>query len=58
MNTSLPDDRNDYEQLQRFMLELLQELGSEAINLPAYQKAWEASEEIKNRNGGMPPNKV
>ena len=44
-----------YIKLQRAMKELRHRYGIAGIDDAAFQNAWNASEEIKNRYGGMPP---
>jgi hypothetical protein len=51
-------DRRQYDMLQRRMSELLKRGGADAVGSPEYQAAWQASEDIKNRHGGMPPGEV
>lgn len=44
-------DRAEYDRLQAEM----ERIGFANIDDPAYRKAWQASEDIKNRHGGMVP---
>lgn len=48
-------DRRQYEMLQKRMNSLLKKGGADAVGSEAYQAAWQQSEDIKNRHGGMPP---
>lgn len=48
---SLPDDKKEYDRPQKEM----STLGFEKVSSPEFQALWKQSEEIKNRNGGMPP---
>lgn len=47
-------DRVEYDRLQKEMAAL----GREKAGTPEYNKLWQASEDIKNRNDGMPPGEV
>lgn len=51
-------DRREYEMLQKRMSTLLKKGGADAVGSEAYQSAWQRSEDIKNRHGGMPPGEV
>lgn len=44
-------DKTKYDELQAQM----KTLGADKFNTPEFQRAWAASEKIKNRNGGLPP---
>jgi predicted DNA-binding protein (UPF0278 family) len=48
-------DRREYEMLQKRMSALLKSGGVKAVDSDAYRSAWQKSEDIKNRHGGMPP---
>jgi hypothetical protein len=47
-------DRAEYDRLQSEM----KKLGYDKAGTPEYNALWQASEDIKNRNGGMPPGEV
>jgi hypothetical protein len=51
-------DRRQYDVLQRRMSALLKARGADAVGSQEYQSAWKASEDIKNRHGGMPPGDI
>lgn len=51
LGETVPTDREQYDSIQA----QLRELGPEKFDTPEYQALWQASEDIKNRNGGMPP---
>lgn len=51
-------DKAQYDMLQKRMSTLLKNGGSDAVGSDAYQAAWQKSEDIKNRHGGMPPGTV
>lgn len=48
-------DRRQYDMLQERMSSLLKSGGADAVGSQEYQSAWKASEDIKNKHGGMPP---
>jgi hypothetical protein len=49
--TKIAADRTEYDRLQAEM----QRIGFDKTDSPEFQAAWQASEDIKNRHGGMPP---
>lgn len=51
---SVSSDRVEYNRLQAEM----RKLGFDKAGTPEFNKLWQASEAIKNRNGGMPPGEV
>lgn len=54
-STQLRNDLDNYKELQITLTNLAL---TGQIDTPEFQAAWKASEEIKNRNGGMPPNEL
>lgn len=52
-STQLRNDSDRYKELQILLTNLAL---TEQIGTPEFQAAWKESEDIKNRNGGMPPN--
>jgi len=52
MTTPLRNDSDRYKELQLLLANLLHTGQKDA---PEFRSAWQESENIKNRNGGMPP---
>lgn len=52
MNQPLRNDSDRYKELQTLLTNLAL---TGQIDTPEFQTAWQESEDIKNRNGGMPP---
>jgi hypothetical protein len=51
----LRNDSDRYKELQVLLTNLA---FTGEIDTPEFQSAWKASEEIKNRHGGMPPSEL
>ena len=59
MNNIEPSaDFKAYREMQDAMAHMRGKFGAVvAMDMPEYQAAWRAAETIKNRHGGMPPEK-